>query len=449
MSLLLIAALVATFFAPEQLAKQATVLAVILTFMLIAFPANGSFVHKLLTHQISMWIGMISYSLYLWHWSILSLSHWTIGIHTWTVPFQVSAMVGMATISYYGIEKPLRFASWHSSQLVTILIGILISAASGLIVIILGKPLEGKLFLGDGGKAVADARIASGLINNHGTLARDVEAKLKQCNLTPFLLGNHSYKLKEPVDSAFIKNCLIGDTSNPNRIKRLLLVGDSFAEKLAPHIALAAEKLGYQFGMIYGYGCPYLLDSTKIKATSFPKCRYVNEQLLEHAVLESLGPGDILILRLHLVSRSYVRYPTLDSRPGADAYDAALKDIAAKVAQRGANLVVLGPNPVLGKQEMMALKPEWFNSLNRIGAIPLKNSQETTYFHQLDDNLSAKSRIWDGATYVSLKPYICRPDQYCLLEKDGRFLYSDDHHLSPYGHDLLFPILMNLAKHLQ
>ena len=63
-------------------------------------------------------------------------------------------------------------------------------------------------------------------------------------------------------------------------------------------------------------------------------------------------------------------------------------------------------------------------------------------------NLSAKSKHWNAGTYVSLKPYICRPDQFCLLEKDGRFLYSDDHHLSPYGHDLLFPVLMNLAKHL-
>ena len=101
---------------------------------------------------MSLWIGLISYSLYLWHWPILSLSNWTIGVHAWSVPFQIVAMIGMATISYYFIEKPLRFADWHSSRLITILFGVLISITGALIVALLGRPLEGKLFLGDGGK---------------------------------------------------------------------------------------------------------------------------------------------------------------------------------------------------------------------------------------------------------------------------------------------------------
>jgi peptidoglycan/LPS O-acetylase OafA/YrhL len=439
-------ALITTFFAPEQLAAKATVIAVILTCIIIAFTARGSFIYKLLTHRISLWIGMISYSLYLWHWSIISLSNLTVGIHTWTIPFQVVAMVGMATISYYLIEQPLRFAEWHSSQLITILFGVLTSVAGIFIVVLLGRPLEGKLFLGDGGKEAAEARLASNLITPDTIRTQDLEAKLKRCNVTPFLLGNNSYKLQAPVDSAFIKDCLRSDTENTKQKGRILLVGDSFAEKLAPHVALAAQKLGYQFGIIYGYGCPYLLRSTKIKGASFAECRYLNEQLFEQAVLESLRPGDILIMRLHLINKSYVRYPTGTSHPDIKAYDAALKNIAEKVAQRGARLVVIGPNPVLAKQEMMALKPEWFNSLNRARSIPPKNSEETIYFHLLDDHLIAESKLWSGTTYISLKPYICQPDHFCILEKDGRFLYSDDHHLSAYGHDLLFPALLNIAK---
>ena len=446
LSLFVFTALITTFFAPERLATQATVFAVTLTCLLIAFTAKGSFVYKLLTHRISLWIGTISYSLYLWHWSILSVSNWTVGIHAWTVPFQVVAMVGMATISYYVIEKPLRFADWHSSQLITILLGVLTSIAGILIVVLLGKPLEGKLFLGNGGKEAAQTRLASSLVNPDTIKIEDVEAKLKRCNVTPFLLGNNSYQLQAPVDSALIKDCLRGDGKNSNQNRKLLLIGDSFAEKLAPHVALVAQNLGYQFGMIYGYGCPYLLSSAKIKGTSFPECRYLNEQILEQAVLESLRPGDILVLRLHLISKSYVRYPTGSSHPRTDAYDAALKDIADKVAQRGAKLIVIGPNPLLAKQEMMALKPEWFNSLNRAKSISPKNSEETIYFNELDQHLVDNFNGRSGASYMSLKPYICRPNNFCLLEKDGHFLYSDDHHLSPYGHDLLFPALLKLLK---
>ena len=121
-------------------------------------------------------------------------------------------------------------------------------------------------------------------------------------------------------------------------------------------------------------------------------------------MLESPRIVDILHLRLHLVSKSYVRYPTGSSHPRTDSCDAALKDIADKVAQRGAKLFVIGPNPLLAKQEMMALKPKWFNSLNRAKSIPPKNS-------------------------------------------DGHSLYSDNHHLSPCGQDLLFSALVNLVKH--
>ena len=447
---MIFAALIASFFAPEQWATQATVAAVVLTCLLILLITKGSFVYKLLTHPVGLWIGLISYSLYLWHWSILSLSNWTIGVHAWSVPFQIVAMIGMATISYYFIEKPLRFADWHSSRLITILFGVLISITGALIVALLGRPLEGKLFLGDGGKDTDKARLSSSLIPEESIKLDNVETKLKQCNVTPFLLGNKSYKLQAPVDSALIKDCLKGVAANTKQDKdlanKIILIGDSFAEKLAPHMALAARKSGYQFGMIYGYGCAYLLRSDLIKGASFPECRYLDEQMLEQALLESLRPGDLVVLRLHLVSKSYVHYPTGSSQPKTDAYDAALKNIAKKVSQRGARLVVIGPNPLLSKQEMMALKPEWFNSLNRVSSIPANNAQETIYFHQLDDHLQTESKQWGGGVYLSLKPYICEQDRHCLLEKEGRFLYSDDHHLSPYGHDLIFPALQNLSK---
>jgi len=450
LDLLIFAALIASFFAPEQWATQATVAAVVLTCLLILLITKGGFVYQLLTHPLSLWIGLISYSLYLWHWSILSLSHWTIGVHAWSVPFQIVAMIGMASISYYFIEKPLRFADWHSSRLITILFGVLISITGALIVALLGRPLEGKLFLGDGGKDTDKARLASSLIPDKSIRLDDVETKLKQCNVTPFLLGNKSYKLRAPVDSAFIKDCLKGVAGNIEQdkdlAKKIVLVGDSFAEKLAPHMALAARKLGYQFGMINGYGCPYLLRSELIQGASFPECRYLDEQMLEHALLESLRPGDLVVLCLHLVSKSYVHYPTGSSQPNIDAYDAALKNIAKKVSQRGAELVVIAPNPVLSKQKMMALKPEWFNSLNRASSIAANNAQETIYFHELDDHLQTESKQWSGGVYLSLMPYICKQDRHCLLEKEARFLYSDDHHLSPYGHDLIFPALQNLSK---
>ena len=171
-------------------------------------------------------------------------------------------------------------------------------------------------------------------------------------------------------------------------------------------------------------------------------CRYLNESLLRRVVIDQLRPGDIVLLRLHLTSKSYVRYPSVASEPSPAAYDQAIRKLAFKISERGAKLVLVGPNPNLSTQEMMALNPEWFNAWNRAATIPSNNAQETQYYHQLDQHLRSRSGAWEGLSYVSLTPLLCDLRQRCDLIRNNKFLYEDDHHLSPYGHDLIVPALL-------
>lgn len=327
--------------------------------------------------------------------------------------------------------------------------GLLGAIGGATILILLGRPLEGRLFTGNGGQAVEESRLASDIVNNSNELHISTEAKLKACNMTPFLLGSNSYRLRRPVDGTFIQECLGKDTENPNQKPRILLVGDSFTEKTAQHAALAAEKLGIGFSLLYGYGCPYLLRSEKINKASFPQCRYVAEDILENTTFNALKPGDVLLLHLHLTSKSYVRYPSATINPSPTAYDQAIESLLAKASARGARVILIGPNPTLATQELMALKPEWFNVLNRTKNIPLNNTQESAYFTVLDQHLSEKSKKWGLHQYLSLKPHICISEDKCLLSKGKRYLYSDDHHLSPFGHDLFFPALMEAIRSTQ
>jgi len=439
-------ALVSTFFLADQGAFSPTLLAIALTCLLIYQIRPGNFIYKILTHPFVVWIGLISYSLYLWHWSILCLSRWTIGIQNWTIPFQALVMAMMASISYYLIEKPFRFASWNPSRLITLCIGIVASIVSAILLVLLGAPLQGKLFVGKGGERVESSQLASSLVNEKTVAPFKVESQIKECNVTPFLLGANSQSLRKPVDSKFIQSCLLSYPSQNNAGHKILLVGDSFAEKLAPHASLLAKNAGMGFGMVFGYGCPYLLQTSDILGPSFPKCRYLKENLLQEAVVNSLSPGDIVLLRLHLTSKSYVRYPTRMTEPSPAAYDRAIEALAAQIALKGAHLILVGPNPNLSTQEMMALNPEWFNGWNMAHAIPPNNSQETIYFHKLDEHLRSKSRSWKGATYVSLSEQLCGPDGRCYLNQNGRFLYEDDHHLSPFGHDVIFPALQEAFR---
>jgi peptidoglycan/LPS O-acetylase OafA/YrhL len=437
----------------EQQGLEATILVVFLTCLLIATVQPNHIserreigsAYQLLSHPFLVSVGIISYSLYLWHWPVFCLSRWTIGTPVTALPFLLAVIVVVSYISYNAIEQPLRQASWSSSRLQTLGLGLLMSALSGLFLLIIGGPLKGKLFTGRGGQDVEAARISSELLAKQPRVAERVKDMLRQCNATPFLLGQNSYKANRKIDQSLAEDCLrVLGFSSPKAIKnqpRVIMVGDSFAEKLAPFAAVAANRSGYNFNLFFGYGCTYLLRSDLIKNPSFPSCRYFNEQSLENALLKTINKGDVVLLRLHFGSKSYVRYPTGHEQPSPDSYDAAIEDLHRKIRAKEAHLIVVGGNPVLATQDLAALRPDWFNAWNRTSTIDPRNAQETKFFHSLDDHLSQRFGIGKDALYLSLKPVICGKNDTCILALKNKFLYEDDHHLSPYGHELFLPDL--------
>ena len=68
-----------------------------------------TFVGRLLSFKPLVWIGLISYPAYLWHWSILAFFRYaSVQINFSVVLFILFATFLMATISYLFVERPLR-----------------------------------------------------------------------------------------------------------------------------------------------------------------------------------------------------------------------------------------------------------------------------------------------------------------------------------------------------
>ena len=101
-------------------ATISTLAVVVLTLVLIISLKKGTASYKFFTNSRVVYIGLISYSLYLWHWGVLSISRWTIGIHWWSIPFQIALMSGLAIASYRYIETPLRKGNWFGKRWKTI-----------------------------------------------------------------------------------------------------------------------------------------------------------------------------------------------------------------------------------------------------------------------------------------------------------------------------------------
>jgi peptidoglycan/LPS O-acetylase OafA/YrhL len=130
-------AIVGVLFLPQRLGVEATTAIVLLTAILIAGLREGTIAYRLFTRPTVVYVGLISYSLYLWHGGILSLSRWTIGIHWWSVPFQLALMLGLAMASYHLMERPLRRATWSRRRWGAVLYGLAASGTVGCLVLAL------------------------------------------------------------------------------------------------------------------------------------------------------------------------------------------------------------------------------------------------------------------------------------------------------------------------
>ncbi|MFN9623085.1 MAG: acyltransferase family protein [Cyanobacteriota bacterium] len=110
--LLAVAAVVGVMLLPVSAAVPATVSIVVLSAILIACLKQGTAAHRFFTLEKVVFVGLISYSLYLWHWTVLSISRWTTGIDWRTAPLQVGLILIFSSASYFLVEKPFRSASW-------------------------------------------------------------------------------------------------------------------------------------------------------------------------------------------------------------------------------------------------------------------------------------------------------------------------------------------------
>ena len=142
---LVIILILGIFFAPSSFAVINTISIVLLTVLLLLTFKNNIFIYRLFTKPKVVYIGLISYSLYLWHWGVLVISRWTIGIDKWTLVFQFILIFLLASASYHFIEVPIRRG--RASNLISTLSSIFVISI-GLISLILFRINAKYLYLG-------------------------------------------------------------------------------------------------------------------------------------------------------------------------------------------------------------------------------------------------------------------------------------------------------------
>ena len=368
--ILVLALMVGVMFLPMSLTTISTIAIVVLSVMIIASLKRGKALYIVFTNPLVVYIGLISYSLYLWHWGVLSISRWTIGIHWWSIPFQLAIIFGLASTSYQWIENPLRKRSWFEKKWKTFIIssGVLVTLTIGIYA--LGKPLKGGLYVG----------------NKYNV-----------------------WNMKRYRETSI--------TNSPN-LPTIYLIGDSHTAHYGSIMTNLAGKKEYNFIMHpRGKGLKLLEKSDE---------EYVLAPLREYK--NNFNKGDIVIFAAHIekykngknwlkqyetfiqqTKSKELKFLLLSPTP---TFPIILKEKSGYICQKEWFRPSWAISPLCFGE---VKKSEWFTS----------NADAISKIEQF---LLANPSV----QYIDAFSILC-PDNFCKNHDQKTFIYKDDHHLTSYG----------------
>ncbi|MDR0933869.1 MAG: acyltransferase, partial [Burkholderiaceae bacterium] len=103
---------------------------------LIAAGPDAWINRKLLSNKVLVWIGLVSYPLYLWHWPLLSFARIIAGDRPtikWRLLCVVAAFV-LSALTYYAVERPLRFGGYANRKTIGLFFMMLLLGTAGLVI---------------------------------------------------------------------------------------------------------------------------------------------------------------------------------------------------------------------------------------------------------------------------------------------------------------------------
>ena len=389
-----LAVLIVSLWLPENASLLSTLVVAFSTTLLIASLARNRTAVSLLSSSALVGVGLISYSLYLWHWGVLSLSRWTIGIHWWTIPFQVLLMIALAYSSYRWVEKPLRAASWSVQPIYSFLYGAIGVGATAALIGILVAPIKGKLFLGQKNELQTQSYLKN-------------QRSIELCNFFEDPAAVH----REPGACGF----------RPEGEKRMVyLVGDSHIHQFRHAIATYASQHGLGLHGVWGNACPFPdLPSFAFSSDSRTKLCRQQQKALEKKLLSTVKQGDIVFIGDYLTAYFRPAYAGPTYKEALQDYSSRLRRISESFIDRGATVILYLNAPRFDGLEGMSegyCFPQWYKpalSPNcMVEAKPFLDRRDRD-FGWIKTWADGKQRlVWDGVDATTCGPKVCTASHY-------------------------------------
>lgn len=380
--------------------------------------AGGSLAGRLLSWQPVVFVGLLSYSLYLWHWPIMAFArNRMMDLHlppAWQVG-TIALSLLLAWASWRYVECPFRAGGARRMSRGTIF------AASGAGIVVLG--------------------VAAAAIVMTGGVERRFDpqqvALLEPVGYTPAIRACRGSR-------AMADLCSFGDAQGTGG--RWLLWGDSHAEAMLPAIDALAHDRGVALDFASDAACaplPRVIRSDRDSGQRTRCLRFID--LLSDHALQAGYDTVVLHARWPLYVEGIRTGPEDDNLlvlawVGADfpaLLEVALSDLVTSLTRAGLRVVLVGPVPELPWDVGTHLKAAVLYDTPiptppPVSEIQARQARTLTILNSVTDT--------PGAVLVELTDALCA--KTCPTQDGLSAYYRDNNHLSPLGAErLALPVL--------
>ena len=378
-----------------------------------------SLIGRALSISPLVFIGKISYSLYLWHWPLIIFAKYYL-IRPMTGPelfivFLVILVV--STLSWRFIETPFRSKNFLSTK------QIYAFAASVVMIILV---------------AASTVFIFDGFPKREGAMPIVEYLYLEKENFTECIYADKDSKV-----------CSIGVTSKP---PSFIMWGDSHAATLRKAVNLIAHDNGFSGVYIYKNSCPPVLGMAQDSTHLNIPCSEYNQSMIRY--LEIHPEITTVILAGHW--SAYIENPAYRQQKNSGSTLAShtsespdnlsreksikleLEQMIQTLLAMNRKVVIVSSIPEIGYDVPSAnfIATRTGRDVNEIIAPSLNE-----YFNRNRKIFAILNELKEKYQFQIIDPWkILCTNKICRVTVDGVPLYSDDDHLSFFGSELISPI---------
>lgn len=365
-----------------------------------------------LTLRPMVFIGLLSYSLYLWHWPLLVVARLeTLGeIGPWPIAGICMLSFVLAWLTYQYVENPLRRKQYP-----------LMATRKRAFVV-----------------GVAGCALVMGLAGGLGVWSRlGWRGDSGQAALQEMLASMRKSKTGCAQPRPYDSHLLVGEDCNfpeSKRVPDVLLWGDSHSAAITPMVIEEMRRRGANMRNRWMPECPPIPDfSITLAGIQFPRgsgldggCEEFNADVLAEALRLQRSGLTTVVMEAHWPA--YVKTPE-----ALRAATVALNKTVDQLTLAGLRVVLIEPKPDQRHEvpACLARRPEAQCGRPRV---------EVEADRRAAQDMIAQAGKLPGVRLLDPLPVLCTHD-FCPGVLEGDVLYSDSHHLTVAGAMRLRPLL--------